>query len=84
MVLVGASLELAVHRLQQLLQDFSELVHTGSAGAVFSCTFSAGVASYVMGDTTDGLLNRADTQLYEAKRLGRNRVVAATEQALAG
>jgi two-component system, cell cycle response regulator len=40
-------------------------------------TCSIGAAEWKPGDTIDSLLRRADMSLYEAKRLGRNRVVAA-------
>jgi diguanylate cyclase (GGDEF)-like protein len=38
-------------------------------------TLSVGVAEYSAGDTAASLRERADAALYEAKRLGRNRVV---------
>jgi len=37
-------------------------------------TFSAGIALYRSGETTGNLIERADKALYQAKRLGRNRV----------
>lgn len=37
-------------------------------------TISLGLAEFTAGDTPDSLLVRADAGLYEAKRLGRNRV----------
>jgi len=40
-------------------------------------TVSAGVATLVVGENPDGLLNRADEALYRAKHDGRDRVVVA-------
>lgn len=40
-------------------------------------TFSAGVAERKPGESRDGMIKRADAALYEAKRTGKNRVVAA-------
>ncbi len=40
-------------------------------------TCSVGAAEWEPGDTIDSLLRRADVSLYEAKRSGRNRVIAA-------
>jgi diguanylate cyclase len=41
-------------------------------------TVSCGVAEYSAGDTIDSLLHRADQALYDAKRLGKNRVSTRT------
>jgi two-component system, cell cycle response regulator len=52
----------------------SELSFEGKDGPfAISCSF--GVARWQSGMTIDRLLKRADLSLYEAKRLGRNRVV---------
>ena len=40
-------------------------------------TFSAGVAQHVDGEDADALVQRADMAMYQAKLLGKNRVVAA-------
>ena len=45
-------------------------------------TCSIGVAEWEAGDNIDSLLRRADVALYEAKRTGRNKVVAADSYAL--
>jgi diguanylate cyclase len=44
---------------------------------VSNITVSCGVAQLAAGDTPAGFVDRADGALYEAKRQGRNRVVAA-------
>lgn len=46
-----------------------------TTGAPLKITLSVGVAEYSAGDTVESLTERADSALYEAKRLGRNRVV---------
>ncbi|BCN25663.1 diguanylate cyclase GefA [Vibrio alfacsensis] len=46
-----------------------------SGTQVQSVTASFGVAEYEVGDTLETLINKADKQLYEAKQLGRNRVM---------
>jgi len=47
-------------------------------GESMLCTFSVGVDEYFKGETLAGLMARADTALYAAKAMGRNRVVMAT------
>lgn len=46
-----------------------------SGTQVQSITASFGVAEFEVGDTPESLVNKADKQLYEAKQLGRNRVM---------
>ena len=61
-------------RLNELIQGFSQIVFTHKKGQ-FSVTFSAGV--FTVRDEAvmiDEAISRADSSLYEAKRLGRARV----------
>jgi diguanylate cyclase len=61
-----------------------KMVATSLAGVDFDTpveaklrvTISCGVVACSAGDTVQSLLERADSALYEAKRLGRNRVVS--------
>jgi len=45
-------------------------------GARIPVTVSIGVAALAPGEGAEALLTRADARLYEAKRAGRNRVIA--------
>lgn len=68
----GQAAKLAADRLAE---DWSAL--TGAnASQTRGCTLSVGVAQYQPGDTPDSFVRCADNAAYEAKRQGRNRVVA--------
>jgi len=75
LLLEGLSQADAVRLVKRLLDEFAGLQHEAPRGERFRVTFSAGVAGL---DATaldpDGWLKAADDALYEAKRLGRNRV----------
>ena len=60
-------------RLQQMLARTPFSLH----GQEVEITFSAGVATLLDADTEAMLVQRADGALYQAKKAGRNRVVAA-------
>ncbi len=72
-LLEGQTLESGLHLAEQLrtLVEANELV---SDPAV---TVSVGVAELASGESASRWLERADTAMYEAKRLGRNRTTAA-------
>ena len=53
-----------------------ELVRKSTGDSLGRVTMSAGVTSYVPGETVESFLERADQLLYDAKRTGRNRVVS--------
>ncbi len=54
----------------------SELVKRSTGESLGRITISVGVAEFERDDTAQSLIDRADSCLYEAKRQGRDRVVA--------
>lgn len=59
-----------------LAERIREAVSRVEVGPVKRFTISVGVAQYDFGETIDDLVIKADRGLYEAKRSGKNRVVA--------
>jgi two-component system cell cycle response regulator len=51
-------------------------------GQEFTITCSFGVAEWEQGDSTDRMLRRADIAMYEAKRSGRDKIIASDTFAL--
>ncbi len=78
----GATQALATgHRIQQTLHaDAFE----AEGGVRIRQTVSIGVATWDKRETPEQLERRADEAMYEAKRLGRNRVVVATPKDVVG
>jgi diguanylate cyclase (GGDEF)-like protein len=77
-LLPGASLEATLRKSEAIREKLKglELLHRGRR--LPPMTFSAGAATFpANGDTPEALLRAADTALYEAKRAGRDRTVAA-------
>jgi diguanylate cyclase (GGDEF)-like protein len=62
--------------LDQVREAFLHVLHYSSAGEFTAC-FSAGVAATQSSNNSDELIAIADAALYNAKRTGKNRVVAA-------
>ena len=75
-VVVEAAVADALEIAESFRRAISEL-RIPAGNTTVDVTSSFGVAEWEIGDTTDSLLRRADMALYEAKRAGRNRVVAA-------
>ena len=63
----------AVRLMDRIRQRVESSIDTGEGELRKS--ISVGVAEFESGDSCESLLARADNQLYEAKRQGRNRVV---------
>jgi diguanylate cyclase (GGDEF)-like protein len=76
MVLPETGLEEAAALAERIRAAISEVPHRVEGGEPFHTSCSIGVAKKGDGRTSvEDLLKRADEALYEAKRLGRNRVV---------
>jgi diguanylate cyclase (GGDEF)-like protein len=74
--LIEGRLDDAVELAECFREAVSELaIRAGNQTVRVTC--SIGAAEWEPGDTIDSLLRRADMSLYQAKRSGRNRVIAA-------
>ncbi|MFO2466024.1 sensor domain-containing diguanylate cyclase [Pseudomonas sp. 15FMM2] len=75
-VLPGCAPEMALQVTQRLGREIQQL-RFGHEDQAYTVTVSLGLASLTTADPTlDGLFARADAAMYEAKRQGKNRVVA--------
>ncbi|MDR2877869.1 MAG: diguanylate cyclase [Chromatiales bacterium] len=64
----------ALRALEKVRKKTSESSYQLCGKAMPMPTFSAGVSLYRPGETPGNLIERADKALYQAKRLGRNRI----------
>jgi diguanylate cyclase len=76
-VLPGAPLEACETAAERIRRRISEarLTRRTTGEELTSVTVSIGVAQFRMGESGNGLIERCDKALYQAKRTGRNRVV---------
>jgi diguanylate cyclase len=79
-LLYGMKLAESEKRFSELLQQIEARQFacrsTDSGEESITITASCGIAEYAMGESARELVHRADEALYEAKRTGKNRVVA--------
>jgi diguanylate cyclase (GGDEF)-like protein len=75
----ATTIEAAVAVLTGIGEVFATMLHYADSVA-FASTFSAGVAEARGHTSAEAMLESADTALYEAKRAGRNCVVAAAPE----
>ena len=73
LVLTGSDLSNAAETAERLRRNTSELVFPGLEGKI-KLTISVGVTQYVVSESVEALLSRADNALYQSKREGRDRV----------
>lgn len=64
----------AQRALEKVRRRTSEIYYQFEGRTMPMPTFSAGISLYRPGETASALIERADKALYQAKRLGRNRV----------
>jgi len=75
MLIRDVTLRQAERRLRMLVASLATANLETPTGGSLTLTLSCGVAEHSAGDTMESLIERADKALYEAKRLGKNRIV---------
>ena len=73
-ILPGATLEVCEEVAERIRHRVGEarLTRRTTGEEISSVTISVGVAQFRMGETADGMIERGDKALYQAKRQGRN------------
>ncbi|WP_261302384.1 response regulator [Paenibacillus andongensis] len=78
--LPNTSVEQAFATMQSILHKVRINAVAQYEGQTFSITFSAGVAEWHEGMTVAEWVDKADDAMYQAKQLGRDRIVSASEE----
>jgi diguanylate cyclase (GGDEF)-like protein len=72
----GETIEKIRRGVEQVLRELQAIEFVGDNGQPFHASFSAGLAEYPKdGTSIEALLRAADARLYEAKALGKGRVI---------
>lgn len=71
-----ATLEAAALVAERLRKSFCESPIYAEDGNALACSVSIGVTEYIPGESVESLVRRADDGTYQAKRRGKNTVVA--------
>ena len=72
-VLFGST---GIERARELAERLRKAVESTSHAEAGRVTISIGIAEYRQGETITDFVNRADEKMYEAKRAGKNQVMA--------
>ena len=73
-LIAGSSLRQVENRMRMLASGIRSVTIDVPSAPGFRVSLSCGLAECSAGDTAESLIERADAALYEAKRLGKNRV----------
>jgi diguanylate cyclase len=80
-VLPGADLDVCADVAERIRRRISEarLTRRNTGEEIASVTVSIGVAQFQLAESAEAMIERCDRALYQAKRLGRNRVVTESD-----
>ncbi len=77
---VGVNLPTGKTILERIRQHIEENLIVTDDGQCIAVTVSVGLAELRPGENMDGLIERCDALLYQAKRTGKNRIEISAEQ----
>jgi diguanylate cyclase len=84
-VLPGAALDSCFEVAERIRRRICEarLTRRTTGEEISSVTVSIGVAEFRMAESADGMIDRCDRALYQAKRAGRNRTIKESAEEIA-